>query len=439
MKSTETRNESMIEKKVEEMVYEKVIQPFEGREYGYVGAELEYLILPADNETPLADMGSDFLHYLVEQHGFEVSGIGSDGRYMRVTKEGDDVSFDYSYLLLEFSMAKQRSLMTIWEHFLPMFRTARDYYEERGCKIGCFGRNPFHTHRGEYTQDAFYSMIRKYLMDYSQDKDLNKYFTNMASVQTHIDVPMEHLLKTYNLFNELDFVGALLFSNSGKLEDPESEICCMRDEYWEKCGIPDIGVYAHDFASLEELAVAIAQEEIFIRPVENGIEGMQPVSLEEYFGRQGNPQEYFQYFRSFRHVVLNSYHVLEVRSDCTQPLADCLLPGAFHVGIAMNYEKAAALVKEFKNGQQITEDNAVLRKKAAVGVAIAGEKPLYEFLGQLYELAKEGLVKRGYGEEKLLTGLKDRIDRRENPAGRARRLLAETGDFMTVAEEFCRE
>ena len=28
MKSTETRNESMIEKKVEEMVYEKVIQPF---------------------------------------------------------------------------------------------------------------------------------------------------------------------------------------------------------------------------------------------------------------------------------------------------------------------------------------------------------------------------------------------------------------------------
>ena len=27
MKSTETRNESMIEKKVEEMVYEKVIQP----------------------------------------------------------------------------------------------------------------------------------------------------------------------------------------------------------------------------------------------------------------------------------------------------------------------------------------------------------------------------------------------------------------------------
>ena len=105
----------------------------------------------------------------------------------------------------------------------------------------------------------------------------------------------------------------------------------------------------------------------------------------------------------------------------------------------MNYEKAAALVKEFKNGQQITEDNAVLRKKAAVGVAIAEEKALYEFLGQLYELAKEGLVKRGYGEEKLLTGLKDRIDRRENPAGRARRLLAETGDFMTVAEEFCRE
>lgn len=423
---------------VQKLVYEKVIAPFADRKYGYVGAELEYLILPENDETPLADIGSEFLKYLVEEHGFQVSGIGSDGRYMRVDRDGDDVSFDYSYILLEFSMAKQESLVTIYEHFLPLFRIASEYYEKKGCLIGCFGRNPFHTHRGEYTQDPFYSMIRDYLTIYSEEKDLNKYFANIASVQTHIDVPMDALLKTYNLFNELDFAGALLFSNSGKLEDPASNVCCMRDESWEKCGIPDIGVYPEDFPSLEAVAAAIAQEELFIEPVDGGIRGMKPISLEKYIGEQGNDPERFQFFRSFKHVVLNGYHVLEVRSDCTQPLADCLLPGAFHLGIAMNCDKAITLVKSFKADNNITEDYAELRKKAAEGEKIAEEDALYTFLQQLYELAKEGLAKRGYGEEKLMAGLQERIDKRENPAQRAKKLLAQTGDFKAVAREFCR-
>lgn len=423
---------------VQKMVFEKVIAPFEGRKYGFVGAELEYLIIPENDETPLADIGSEFLKYLVEEQGFQAACIGSDGRYMRVDRDGDDVSFDYSYLLLEFSMAKQESLVTIYEHFLPLFRIAREYYQKKNCLIGCFGRNPFHTHRGEYTQDPFYTMIREYLTEYSQEKDLNRYFSNMASVQTHIDVPMEALLKTYNLFNELDFVGALLFSNSGKLEEADSTVWCMRDECWEKCGIPDIGVYPEAFPSLEAVAEAIAGEEIFIEPAEGGITGMKPVSLEKYFGEQGNDPERFQFFRSFKHVVLNGYHVLEVRSDCTQPLADCFLPGAFHLGIAMNCDKAAELVTRFKADNGITEDNAELRRKAAVGEKIGDEDRLYTFLQQLYDLAKEGLAKRGYGEEKLMAGLQERIDKRENPAQRAKKLLAETGDFKAVAREFCR-
>ena len=423
---------------VQRMVFEKVIAPFEGRKYGFVGAELEYLIIPENDETPLADIGSEFLKYLVEEQGFQVACIGSDGRYMRVDRDGDDVSFDYSYLLLEFSMAKQESLVTIYEHFLPLFRIASEYYQKKNCLVGCFGRNPFHTHKGEYTQDPFYTMIRAYLTKYSQEKDLNKFFANMASVQTHIDVPMEALLKTYNLFNELDFVGALLFANSGELEKAASTVWCMRDEYWEKCGIPDIGVYPEAFPSLEAVAAAIAGEEIFIEPVEGGITGMKPVSLEKYFGEQGNDPERFQFFRSFKHVVLNGYHVLEVRSDCTQPLADCFLPGAFHLGIAMNCDKAAELVQRFKADNGITEDNAELRRKAAVGEKIGDEDRLYTFLQQLYDLAKEGLAKRGYGEEKLMAGLQERIDKRENPAQRAKKLLEETGDFKAVAREFCR-
>lgn len=427
-----------MENKVQKLVYDEVIKPFEGRDYGYVGAELEYPIIPADDNTPLADIGSAFLHYLVEEHGFKASGIGSDGRYMRVDRDGDDVSFDYSYTILEFSMAKQKSLLTIYGHFLPLFRIADRYYRQKGCLIGCFGRNPFHTHGGEYTQDPFYTMIRDYLTTYSEEKDLNKYFPNMASVQTHIDVPMKNLLQTYNLFNELDFVGAVLFSNSGKLEDSASTVWCMRDECWEKCGIPDTGVYEDAFPSLEALAGAIAGEEIFIEPVEDGIRGMKPVSLEKYFGEQGNDTQRFRFFRSFKHVVLNSYHVLEVRSDCTQPLEDCLLPGAFHLGIAMNFEKAAELVKKFKAENNITENNAELRRKAAQGEKIADEDALFNFLQQLYEAAVEGLAKRGLGEERLMAGLQQRIDRRENPAQRAGRLLAETGDFRAVAKEFCR-
>ena len=65
---------------VQKMVFEKVIAPFEGRKYGFVGAELEYLIIPENDETPLADIGSEFLKYLVEEQGFQAACIGSDGR-----------------------------------------------------------------------------------------------------------------------------------------------------------------------------------------------------------------------------------------------------------------------------------------------------------------------------------------------------------------------
>ena len=424
---------------VSELVYERVVQPFSERKYGVVAAELEYLIIPNEESVSLADMGSEFLQYLITEHGFEQKCIGSDGRYMRVSREGDDVSFDYSYILLEFSMEKQKSFIDLYEHFIPLFRIAKEYYAKRGCQIGCFGRNPFHNHRGEYTQDPFYTMIREYQTQVMGLQDLNQHFTNMASVQTHIDVPLEHLLDTYNLFNELDFVGALLFSNSGMLEEESSTVCCVRDANWETSGIPNIGVYEKDFASLREVAEAISKEEIFIEATKEGLQGMQPVSLETYFGEQGQEPERFSLFRSFKHVVLNSYHVLEVRSDCTQPLADCFLPGVFHLGIAMNYKKAKQAVKQFKTEHDITWDNAMLRKMAAEGQPIAEQESLYVFLWKLYDIAKEGLLTRGYGEEKLMIGLEERLEKRENPAMKAKRLLRETGDFGKVVSLYSQE
>ena len=64
---------------------------------------------------------------------------------------------------------------------------------------------------------------------------------------------------------------------------------------------------------------------------------------------------------------------------------------------------------------------------------------MYVFLWKLYDIAKEGLLTRGYGEEKLMIGLEERLEKRENPAMKAKRLLRENGDFGKVVSLYSQE
>ena len=62
-----------------------------------------------------------------------------------------------------------------------------------------------------------------------------------------------------------------------------------------------------------------------------------------------------------------------------------------------------------------------------VRAGLAAPEPAPGFLAEVLALAAAALARRGYGEERMLTPLWQRLEQKENPAQRARRVYAKEG------------
>ena len=62
-----------------------------------------------------------------------------------------------------------------------------------------------------------------------------------------------------------------------------------------------------------------------------------------------------------------------------------------------------------------------------VRAGLAAPEPAPGFLAEILGLAAAALARRGYGEEAMLAPLWQRLERRENPAQRLRRVFLEAG------------
>ena len=65
--------------------------------------------------------------------------------------------------------------------------------------------------------------------------------------------------------------------------------------------------------------------------------------------------------------------------------------------------------------------------RQVIDKGLLAPQPAPDFLRQIVALAEQGLRQRGQGEESWLQPLYDRLDRRLNPAQRARRIFQTDG------------
>ena len=65
--------------------------------------------------------------------------------------------------------------------------------------------------------------------------------------------------------------------------------------------------------------------------------------------------------------------------------------------------------------------------RQAIRAGLAAPEPAPRFLAEILALAQTALARRGFGEERLLTPLWQRLEQKENPAQQARRIFAEHG------------
>mgnify|MGYP003314434427 CR=1 FL=1 len=139
--------------------------------------------------------------------------------------------------------------------------------------------------------------------------------------------------------------------------------------------------------------------------IRNGeYEVFEPVPIKEYFLRDDAVKEDIECYLSFRNVELTCRGTLEVRSDCAQKKGRFFTPPAFNLGILHNMEKAEKALDDFFKNCNIDKPNSELRQlvNECREEEIAPKYILDELCGVMLEIAREGLVSRGKGEEILI-------------------------------------
>lgn len=402
---------------VRKLVYDTFVKPFENREYGNVGVELEFPLVNTKKENVDENVAKGvFEHFL--KKGFQVE-IEENGQPLFITNDdGDCLSFDNSYNNFEFAMNYSDNLCDIEERFVKLLGEVQSYFKAHNHTIVGIGSNPYKKYAQKSHVDfSTYNMVDEYLEKFGKDSPYPDFPAYLSSAQTHLDVPVFDLPRAYTLYAKMDFVRALLFSNSPDFE--KTGYICYRDYLWEQSAFslcPNItGKVDNKFETTDDIVDYFAQKGIFNRKRDGKYEIFSPVSLEEYFARPDAKESDMDYYLSFKNVELTRRGTLEIRSDCAQPFSSALAPAAFNTGILFNMYKAESILTDFIKTNKITKTNTELRNEVISGKVDMEDENLYNLLSDMLECSRKGLEKRGKGEERLLLPLYDRVARMSNP------------------------
>ena len=392
-----------------EIIYDRFIKPFEKRERGNIGVELEFPLVNKNGGNVDTVFVSSIMNYF-EEKGFKcvLFGVGGEKLFMENDK-GDTLSFDNSYNNFEFSMMYGDNLVDIEKRFSEYYGEVQSFLEKGNHTLCARGTNPnFPGIDVNHTPFSTYNMVQEYLHKFPGTHGYNDFPAFMSSVQTHLDTDIESVPEMYTLFCRMDFVRGLLFGNSPDFEGKGWRI--FRDYLWAKSGFgncPEItGSIDRSFEKTDDIVEYFVGIGMFNRIRDGKYEVFEPVTIEKYFEdeKYGAREEDIECYLSFRNVEITSRGTLEIRSDCTQPEGKFFMPPAFNLGILYNAEKARKCLENFFADNGIDKPSSELRKLVceAREAEIAPKEALDTLCNDILEIAREGLVKRGKGEEILL-------------------------------------
>lgn len=390
------------------VIYNRFIKPLLNKKTGIIGTELEFPMLnmnraPIDKEVALG------LLDMFTKCGFIIEEKDTDGNPAFISNAyGDCISFDNSYNNIEFSMNYGDNLIEIQNRFYGYFNAAQDYLKDCNYLITGMGTNPYKKFITQsHVSYPVYNMVDGYLHKFNCDEthDYPDFPSYLSSVQTHLDIDVKDLPKTASLFAKIDFLRGILFSNSPDFE--LGNTLCYRDYLWNKSAFglceKNTGPVDEEYKTIDDMAESFYQRCMFNNIRDGRYNFFYPIKVADYF--EDNPEKDIEQFLSFRHIEITCRGTLEIRSDCTQPVYDALLPPAFNLGIAHNIDEAIFRTDELLNGTNLS--NSYLRRCISSGTGIKefDKKTLSEYAKDMVNIAKEGLLSRQKGEEILLESI----------------------------------
>jgi len=250
------------------------------------------------------------------------------------------------------------------------------------------------------------------------------WYTVTASDQCHVAIGRSELIQMLNLGNMMAPILIALCGNSPIYSGRRSPFCSAREGRMidiqateHRHGMPprpytSIGDYIHTVAQSTYL---ILQEDGEIIP------SHQPFT--EYLREHGPDFDAFLYHE---HYVWNSarlrtaYGTIEIRPACQQPWPEQMAAAALTVGL-LEAGTEIDLYVQSELGDDYWERMRTYHQQT-IHHGLAAPQPAPNFLSTVVSLAEDGLQRRGYGEEALLTPIHNRLFRQQNPAQRARKI-----------------
>ena len=437
-----------MKKEVRQAIYDKYIAPTKKERPDYIGVEIEMPVVNLSGQPVDEAVSIKTAENFIKNFGFIESGKDSNGSITSAKHEetGDILSFDCCYSNLELSFGKAVDLFEIKKRFEDYCRFLNAEFAKHGYTLTGMGVNPnADINHNQPIQNERYRMLYHYLHSYPQHKnevamrfhERPDFGTFTSASQVQLDVRYDELTDVINVFGLLEPYKALLFANSYLPDYPD--FLCVRNMLWEHSmqgyNPHNVGMFGKKVSGIDELIDYIGTQSIYCTMRDGRYIDFTPLTLDEFFSRDSVEGEYFdgenyqkitfvpeisdlEYLRTFKFEDLTFRGTIEYRSSCCQPLSEALTVAAFHTGLKEKlYELKEILEKDdviYSHGFNALELQKLLSKQKLPEYidTAAVEKQLIIIL----DLAADGLKKRGFGEEVLLSPLYERVHEHTNPA-----------------------
>ena len=392
----------------------------------FVGVELEFPIVETNGNKTNIEVTKNLFRTLANLSDFEVEKRDDDQNPIQLVhcSSKDRILFELSYNTIEFAFERARSINEVAKRFEDYLKIIQPILQENNHEIQGHGIHPlWQENDNSPVKIERYKMLMAFLAMNGTGMKTHSYPSYGAFIcgnQVQLDVRRDNYIRIINAFNKIEAAKAYLFSNSEfSAEAWNTKIA--RDIFWEESlhGYykENVGIYPKDYKSEEEFFNNLVRTAIFTATREGKSYYFKPIRVEDYLDQKEitaytadenekiiNPvKEDLKQHRSYQFQDLTARGTVEFRSVCTQPLETTSAPIAFELGLFVQLEKLESYLEDslfFKNEEQ---DYRKLRKKYSKKNLSEKEKEaIQSFSKDLLDIAKAGLMKRGYREEKFL-------------------------------------
>ena len=392
----------------------------------FVGVELEFPIVETNGNKTNIEVTKNLFQTLANLSDFEVEKRDDDQNPIQLVhcSSKDRILFELSYNTIEFAFERARSINEVAKRFEAYLKIIQPILQENNHEIQGHGIHPlWNKNDNSPVKIERYKMLMAFLAMNGTGMKTHSYPSYGAFIcgnQVQLDVRRDNYIRIINAFNKIEAAKAYLFSNSEfSAEAWNTKIA--RDIFWEESlhGYykENVGIYPKDYQSEEEFFNNLARTAIFTATREGKFYYFKPIRVEDYLDQKeitaytadGNEKiinpvkEDLKQHRSYQFQDLTARGTVEFRSVCTQPLETTFAPIAFELGLFVQLEKLENYLEDcsfFKNEEQ---DYRKLRKKYSKKILSKEEKEAVQsFSKDLIDIARAGLMKRSYGEEKFL-------------------------------------